>query len=134
MNISRSRALRERRIAWNVLRDSTTMRMVANMAAGHDSLDRACARHRAPSARLLESDRDYFSRRSGEQRNAAGKAASARARRAHDELAELYANLSEAAPERQVRNAREQRHEALLDAALKETFPASDPVSTIHVD
>ena len=93
-----------------------------------------------------ESDRRYFRRRAREERGAADRAAGVEAREAHEELARLYAGLSEAATDRRPRpvNARALaarrapaprriRQDALLDEALRETFPASDPVSVAFI-
>ena len=76
---------------------------------------------RALASPAQESDRVYFGRRSQEERRAAASAAGAAARRAHDELAVRYRQLAG-------------RQDALLDEALKQTFPASDPVGIIRVD
>ena len=90
-----------------------------------------------------ESDRAYFGRRSAEEREAAQAAACVEARNAHRELASLYARLAIApAAIGQQRHAhaalpsrrRIERQEALLDAGLMETFPASDPVSVVRID
>ena len=84
-----------------------------------------------------ESHGAYFRRRSQEERAAAAAAASVAARDAHRELSLLYAQLSgpvAAVPERpQITDARARRQDALLDDALLETFPASDPVSVVLV-
>ena len=105
-----------------------------------------------PSARFTasvpihpESDSAYFLRRSREERRAADTAAGSEARAAHSELADLYERHSEAltrllrsssdANATAVRSAvvGAERQDALLDEALKQTFPASDPVSVVFV-
>lgn len=93
-----------------------------------------------------ESDARYFRRRAREERGAADKAAGVEARDAHEELAHLYAGLSEAATDRrappvraralaalQAPSPRRMRQDALLDEALMGTFPASDPVSVAFI-
>ena len=104
-------------------------------ASGHFS-----AYHRSSR----ETDRSYFRRRSREQDIAAGEAAGAKARQAHRQLSALYAERADPAPGwKRARDAghlrlpgpgRAERQDALLDAALLETFPASDPVSVVLVD
>ncbi|MDT9601051.1 hypothetical protein [Sphingosinicella rhizophila] len=118
----------------DVVRDGASMRLAAAMAAPH-SIDWAA-----------ESDARYFRRRAREERNAADKAAGVEAREAHQELARLYAGLSEAGTDRwkrpveaRARAARRgparsrKRQDALLDEALMGTFPASDPVSVAFI-
>jgi len=110
---------------------------------------------------LVENDAQYFRRRAGEERRAAAAAAGPEASSAHEDLARRYARLSQrwTPPARIIgpRSARSASFEAetpmrpsgqsrrlpdaedkrrlddLLDEALLETFPASDPVSIVHV-
>jgi hypothetical protein len=106
---------------------------------------KAAPARRVPHAR--ESDLAYFRRRSEEERAAAEAAAGAEARQAHRKLSLLYAQLSGASAARRERPrntgaisfgadaaARARRHDALLDDALRQTFPASDPVSVALVN
>lgn len=93
-----------------------------------------------------ESDARYFRRRAREERSAADKAAGVEAREAHQELASLYAGLAEAGTDRWKRPVearahaarraparRRRRQDALLDEALRGSFPASDPVSVAFI-
>ncbi len=68
-------------------------------------------------------DRAYYGLRSQEERQAAMEAAGGAARRAHEQLASLYRTLSasKAIADR----------EALLDQALSDSFPASDPPAIV---
>ena len=68
-------------------------------------------------------DRAYYGLRSQEERQAAMEAAGGASRRAHEQLASLYARLSasKAIADR----------EALLDQALGDSFPASDPPAIV---
>ena len=134
----------EPRPAGNTLHDRATTRMLAAMG-GHEWLrPRPALFTKAQSPRrpgrfaepARESDRAYFRRRSREERRAAGAAASAAARQAHEGLADLHARRSEfgttcvvPAP-----SGRAKRQDALLDEALKQTFPASDPVGVFRVE
>ena len=114
--------------------DAVSMRLAAAMA-GPRSPDWSA-----------ETDAQYFRRRAREERAQADKAAGVEAREAHEELARLYAGLSEAATDRRsgrvkaralaARRApapRRIRQDALLDEALMGTFPASDPVSVAFI-
>jgi hypothetical protein len=139
---------REQELAWELLRDSPAVRMLAMTAGGVPAeLSRLLSRHvqAGPSpGRTAESDRDYHRRRSVEERAAARKAAGPEARKAHDELAALYSGLWR--PGRRSRSGQQQpgisgaaavssaeRQDALLDEALRQTFPASDPVSVARI-
>ena len=116
-------------------------------AAGSTRLAAAIAGPR-PTDWAAESDRAYYRRRSREERSAADRAVGVEAREAHEELARLYAGLSGAAadrPKRSIerranparsparRRSRRNWQDALLDEALKATFPASDPVSVAFI-
>jgi hypothetical protein len=136
-------------VGWAVLRDSATMRMLAAMD-GYRSAGRMNymqEQHAAPRRLSAfaqpdrESDRTYFSRRAAQQRRAAERARSAEARQAHRELAELYARraaegVRSMSPTRALpppASQQSRRQDALLDAGLEETFPASDPVSVVVI-
>ena len=90
---------RERRIAWDVLRNSATGRMAAAMNRGLWPFQMVGTMSQRNPVRgdAVESDRRYFRRRSDEERRAAGNAAGVRARNAHAKLAELYAGLARGA-------------------------------------
>jgi hypothetical protein len=106
------RRAHERRRAWAVLRDSATVRRLAMTSAGvPPELSRLFA----------ENDHAYYRRRFVQERTAARNAVSPKARKAHEELAERYARVL-SRPRRS-----KPRQDALLDEALKATFPASDP-------
>ena len=122
------------------LRPGAAARLVAAMA-GRDGPASGRPAYGAYAVTARESDRAYFGRRSAEEREAAQAAACVEARNAHRELASLYARLAiapaaigqhahAALPSRR----RIERQEALLDAGLMETFPASDPVSVVRID
>ena len=150
---SRGPRSQERHRAWRTLADSTTIRLAA-ILGGHEwikwrsDLVGALTRPRHDDGfRFSEarSDSSYFHHRSLEERQAANVAVGRRARKTHQELAELYADVSERTGKdptrpltarRCLRAAAGQsaaRQELLLDAALAETFPASDPVSVARV-
>lgn len=141
-----------------VIRDGTGMRLVAAMAEPHlAGRERHYSYGLGPAGRMspyaedvAETDAQYFRRRAGEERRAADEAAGPEARAAHGELAERYARLSERriprsrfARPRSTRSAsfahrpsaaeRKRHFDERLDEALLETFPASDPVSIVHV-
>ena len=142
-------------VGWAVLRDSATMRMLAAMDGYRSPGRMTYMQEQAAAPRRLsaftqpdrESDRTYFSRRAAQQRQAAERARSAEARQAHRELAELYARRSAEgvrsmplrslqAPARALpppASQQSRRQDALLDAGLEETFPASDPVSVVVI-
>jgi hypothetical protein len=84
---------RERRRAWDVLRNSTTMRMAAAIDGAHGVARRGSARVRAKDRETESNDR-YYQRRSKEEHQAAQEAADIAARKAHRELARLYAGLA----------------------------------------
>ena len=139
---------REQELAWELLRDSPAVRMLAMTAGGVPAeLSRLLSRHvqaeRSPG-RTAESDRDYHRRRSVEERAAARKAAGPEAGKAHDELADLYSRLGR--PRRRSRSGQQrpgisevaavgsaERQDALLDEALRQTFPAGDPISIARI-
>ena len=95
-NQSRAQDLRERQLAWEILRESPTMQMVANMGGPwwrsgrpeDDDEDELPENGASPGARK------YFARRSEEEFRAAQMASSKEAREAHEELARLYAQLA----------------------------------------
>jgi hypothetical protein len=90
---------RERRAAWDVLRNSATGRMAAAMGGRlwPFQLVGTLFRRKPVRDHAAESDRRYFRRRSDEERRAAGNAAGIEARNAHAKLAELYAGLARGA-------------------------------------
>ena len=132
-----------------LVRDGAAMRLMAAMAEprpsgpGRDRRPRVVAATRMSPfrAEVAESDARYFRRRAEEEGRAAGAAAGPEARAAHAELAEHYARRSERrTPPSPVTRpgcgrsvAERKRLDDLLDEALLETFPASDPVSIVHV-
>jgi hypothetical protein len=139
---------REQELAWALLRDSPAVRMLAMTAGGLPAeLSRLLSNHVQAGPRPgwpAESDRDYYLRRSTEERAAARKAGSPEARKAHDELADLYSRVRP--PGRRSRSGRQRpriseapaagpadRYDQLLDEALRQTFPASDPVSVARI-
>ena len=94
----------------------------------------------ADSGRLLaavhgaEHAQSYFRRRAAQERRAAARAAGRAAQRAHQELARLYSavaadNLSPSKGDADRRAT--ERREALLDDALDDSFPASDPLAIV---
>ena len=115
----------EQRMAWELLNNSPTMRMLS-----------AISRRKMQGEVKLEAqetDRAYFRRRAVEERQAAELAAGLEARTVHNMLADLYhgRSMSETGNrlERDI-NSTEYR-EALLDDALDDSFPASDPPSVV---
>jgi hypothetical protein len=96
-------AAHERRLAWQILRTSW------------DEPER-------------ESDAEYFDRRAEEEQRTADKANGA-ARKAHQDLADLHRLVAEASRHRKpnLRFGTIERREAMLDDALDDSFPASDP-------
>ena len=134
----------EPRLAWNILHDRATTRMLAAMSSHEWLRPRPALFTKAESPRrpgrfaepARESDRAYFRRRSREERRAAGAAASAAARRAHEALADLHARWSEFGTTSvdSVPSGRAKRQDALLEEALKQTFPASDPVGVFRIE
>lgn len=88
---------RERRVAWDVLRNSATGRMATALGGRLWSFQLVGTASRLKRARgdAFESDRRYFRRRSAEERLAANAAAGVQARQAHAELAKLYADLAQ---------------------------------------
>ena len=95
-NQCRAQDLRERQLAWEILRKSPTMQMVANMGGPwwrsgrpeKDDEDDPPENGASPAARK------YFARRSEGEFRAAQMASSKEAREAHEELARLYAQLA----------------------------------------
>lgn len=81
---------RERRLAWDVLRNSTTLRMAAAMR-GPWPLARRPSGLTSFRNNAFESDRHYYQRRAEEEHRASNAAAGTSARKAHRELARLYA-------------------------------------------
>jgi hypothetical protein len=127
------------------LRHGATARMLAAMAEP-DPMRPGRHVFAAYARESREGGRAYFGRRSDEERAAACRAAGVEARQAHRALSALYGELADAlaAPwQRRRANAatraaiapesRAERQDALLDSALMETFPASDPVSVVRV-
>ena len=139
---------REQQLAWELLRDSPAVRMLAMTAGGLPAELSRLLYSRVqggPSpGHTAESDRNYYRRRSVEELAAARKAAGPEARKAHDELAGLYSRLRR--PGRRSPSGQQEpgtseaaavgsaeRQDALLDEALRQTFPASDPVSAAQI-
>ena len=127
---------REQRAAWQILRDSPTVRMLATLAGPYLPRSAARALQGVAAPRVesrFETDRVYFRRRSAEERRRARNAENCAARQAHDELAELYALVARASGARQLHenSRRVARREAMLDDALDDTFPASDPLALV---
>ena len=87
---------RERRLAWDVLRNSVTGRIAAALGSLSWPFQLVGTVSRLDRGRddAVEPDRRYFRRRSEQERLAANAAAGMRARAAHTELAELYAGLA----------------------------------------
>jgi hypothetical protein len=74
----------------------------------------------------------YYRERSGEEREAAVVASSERARNAHLGLASLYELVANALDHRPSKaRTRIDYREALLDDALDDSFPASDPPAIV---
>lgn len=92
---NRAQDLRERQLAWEILRKSPTMQMVANMGgpwwrSGRPESDD----EDDPENGASPGARKYFARRAEEEFRAAQMASSKEAREAHEELARLYAQLA----------------------------------------
>jgi hypothetical protein len=87
----------ERRIAWDILRNSATGRLAAAQGERSWPFQLVGKVSRLDRARdqAVESDRSYFRRRSEQERRAAKAAVSKKARHAHARLAELYAGLAQ---------------------------------------
>ncbi len=87
---------RERRIAWDVLRNSATGRMAAalNGRLWPRRFIEALSRRGRPRNSAVESDSRYYERRSKAEDRAAKKAVSKKAHDAHAKLAQLYAALA----------------------------------------
>jgi hypothetical protein len=80
-----------------------------------------------------ESDHEYYRRRSDEERSAARAANGSAARRAHQQLADLHRLVADASQRGAtgLRFGSIERREAMLDDALDDSFPASDPPAII---
>ena len=92
---NRAQDLRERQLAWEILRKSPTMQMVANMGgpwwrSGRPESDD----EDDPENGASPGARKSFARRAEEEFRAAQMASSKEAREAHEELARLYAQLA----------------------------------------
>jgi hypothetical protein len=87
---------REQRIAWDILRNSSTGRTAAALGGRLWPLQLVGAMSRRQGDRddAVNPDRRYFRRRSDEERQAAGRAAGRKAREAHLKLAQLYAEFA----------------------------------------
>jgi len=85
----------ERRIAWDLLRNSATGRMTAalNGRLWPSRFIEALSRQQRAGKRSVESDTRYYERRSKEEGRAAKKAVSKKAHDGHAKLAQLYAAL-----------------------------------------
>jgi hypothetical protein len=90
------RQSRERRIAWDILRNSATGRTAAAVAGRLWPMPLVTTAARRGRVRddAVESDRRYFRRRSDEERRAANRATGINARKAHSKLAQLYADVA----------------------------------------
>ncbi len=109
---------REQQLAWEFLRDSPTVGILEMKMPG------LAAERGLPRTPSAQAEAAYFRRRLNDERGAARAAAGAKARNAHEALAAAYARQS----------VRAARQDALLDRALADTFPASDPVTASYVD
>ena len=93
---SRAQDLRERQLAWEILRKSPTMQMAVNMggpwwrAGRPETYDE----DEPPENGASPAARKYFARRSEEEFRAAQMASGKEAREAHEELARLYSQLA----------------------------------------
>ena len=87
----------ERRIAWDVLRNSATGRMASALGGRLWPFQLVGPVSRLGRVRdeAVESDRRYFRRRSEEERLAAKAAAGMKARQAHAKPAARYAGLAQ---------------------------------------
>lgn len=86
----------ERRIAWDLLRNSATGQMAAglNGRLWPGRFIEGLLRQRPAGKRAGESDSRYYERRSKAEGRAAKKAVSKKAHDAHAKLAQLYATLA----------------------------------------
>ena len=86
----------EKRIAWDILRNSTTGRLAATVAGRLWPMQLVASAARRERVRddAVESDRRYFRRRSKEERRAANRATGINSRKAHSKLAQLYADFA----------------------------------------
>ena len=87
---------RERRIAWDILRNSATGRTAAALGGRlwpFQLVGALSLRERVRDG-AVESDRRYFRRRSDEERRAARRAGGVKSRKAHSKLAQLYADFA----------------------------------------
>ena len=118
-------AAHEKRLAWEILKDSPGARRLANLAEAHWPL---ASRDELEG----ETDAEYFGRRAGEERRAAQQANGA-ARKAHQDLAQLHRLVANASRHRKpdLRFGTIERREAMIDDALDDSFPASDPPAFI---
>ena len=93
---SRAQDLRERQLAWEILRRSPTMRMAANLGGPWWRSGRPESDDEDETAEngATSEARKYFARRSEEEYRAAQMASGEEARNAHEELATLYAELA----------------------------------------
>ena len=86
---------RERRLAWEILRNSPTGRMARAMRRPERNAGNGEQSEPGSLPPVMStSARNYFARRSVEERRAADQAAGKEAREAHEELARLYARLA----------------------------------------
>ena len=83
----------EKRIAWDILRNSTTGRTAAAVAGRMWPMQLVATARRVRND-AVESDRRYFRRRSDEERCAATRATGTVARKAHARLAQLYGDFA----------------------------------------
>ena len=113
------------------VREGASMRLAAAMAEPGGALLQDVRGGMSPFAvQPAENDAQYFRRRSAEESQAAAEAVGPEARAAHLDLATRYARLSQRGlPAAE----RKRRLDDRLDEALIGTFPASDPMSIVHV-
>lgn len=113
------------------VREGAAMRLAAAMAEPGRALLQDVRADLSPFAAMpVEKDAQYFRRRSAEESQAAAEAVGPEARAVHLDLARRYARLSQRGlPAAE----RKRRLDDRLDEALIGTFPASDPVSIVHV-
>lgn len=124
--------LAERRIAWRILQGSPSVRLLGSVGwpypcpAELKSADGA-PEHSATEA--FKSNRVHHRARSEEELEAARSAGSDAARKAHLELAQLHSfrALGSSRVRRRIGRKAVNRREVLLDDALDNSFPASDP-------
>ena len=143
----------EQPLAMSTLDDRASVRLVT-LLGGHewirwraDLVDALSPTQRCRSSLARNDktcDRLYFEHRSADEKAAASEAVGCDARNAHEELAARYAELAQRSDKRRSHDSRSwlrrvravrtlRRQDALLDQALTETFPASDPVSVAYV-